>query len=56
VNKEVLFGIIYNPIQDELFTAQKGQGAKRNGAPIQVSKCNTLKVVDSLAGQVFIVT
>lgn len=47
VNKEVIFGIIYNPILDELFTAQKGQGAKRNGASIHVSQCDVLKVLSN---------
>jgi myo-inositol-1(or 4)-monophosphatase len=27
VNKEVLYGIIYNPLTDEIFYAEKGQGA-----------------------------
>lgn len=30
-------GIVYNPYLDELFTAEKGMGAYRNGEPIHVS-------------------
>lgn len=42
VNKELRAGIVYNPITDELFAAQAGKGATKNGFPIQVSKtkCN----------------
>ena len=32
------FGIVYNPILDELFTAIKGQGAYKNGKEIKVSQ------------------
>ena len=31
------YGAIYNPISDELYSAQAGGGARRNGAPIHVS-------------------
>lgn len=37
VNKDLRAGIVYNPITDELFTAQKGKGAHKNGFPIHVS-------------------
>jgi len=43
VNKEVLFGVIYNPILDDMYVAQKGKGASRNGNPIHVSHCDSLK-------------
>lgn len=33
----VELGVIYNPMLDELFTAERGKGAFRNGAPIAVS-------------------
>lgn len=35
---EILAGAIYHPILDELFYAQKGGGAFRNGEPMQVSE------------------
>jgi len=40
---EVKVGVIYNPCLDELFVAEKGQGAILNGKPIQVSTISTLK-------------
>ncbi len=36
VHSEVVAGIVYNPYHDELFFAQKGKGAVRNGTPIHV--------------------
>ena len=35
---ELIAGIIYDPLRDELFTTEKGKGAYLNGASIQVSK------------------
>jgi myo-inositol-1(or 4)-monophosphatase len=34
---ESRLGVVYSPVLDELFVAQKGQGASLNGQPIQVS-------------------
>lgn len=34
---EILYGVVYDPTRDELFTAEKGQGATLNGNPIRVS-------------------
>jgi myo-inositol-1(or 4)-monophosphatase len=34
---EVVLGVTYDPMRQELFTAQKGQGAFLNGKPISVS-------------------
>ena len=31
-------GVVYNPISDELYSARTGNGAHRNGAPIQVTQ------------------
>lgn len=39
---EALVGVVYDPCRDELFTAQKGQGAFLNGKKISVSKIDTL--------------
>jgi myo-inositol-1(or 4)-monophosphatase len=36
-------GVVYDPTRDELFAAQKGQGAQLNGKPIHVSKASQLK-------------
>jgi len=41
-NKKPVFGIIYVPISDELFVAQKDQGATLNGKPISVAKTRPL--------------
>lgn len=37
-----LVAVVYNPVTNELFTAQKGQVARRNGEPLHVSAHNTL--------------
>jgi myo-inositol-1(or 4)-monophosphatase len=36
-------GAVYNPMTDEMFAAQAGGGAFRNGAPIQVSRRSGLQ-------------
>ncbi|XP_060525684.1 uncharacterized protein LOC132701612 [Cylas formicarius] len=43
INKDLVFGIAYNPFMDELFTAIKGQGAYLNGEQIRVSGEKDLK-------------
>ena len=42
-NKEAYMAVVYNPILDELYTAQKDQGAFLNGKKISVSKDTELK-------------
>jgi myo-inositol-1(or 4)-monophosphatase len=37
VSKEIVLGVVYNPILDELFVAEKGKGATLNGNHLQVS-------------------
>jgi len=37
---EVIFGAVYNPYLDEMFYAEKGCGAYKNGKPISVSERN----------------
>ncbi len=41
--KQVLSGVIYNPILDELFVAELNKGAFLNGRRLFVSKCNKLE-------------
>jgi myo-inositol-1(or 4)-monophosphatase len=41
-NGDVLFGVIYDPVLDELFTAEKGSGACLNGRKIRVSSTDKL--------------
>jgi len=36
--EDVLLGLIYDPLRDEMFSAQKGKGAFLNGSPIHVSR------------------
>ena len=35
---EIIAGVVYDPLRDELFTAEKGKGAYLNGSPIHVSR------------------
>ncbi|MBM3156493.1 MAG: inositol monophosphatase [Chloroflexi bacterium] len=45
---DVLLGIVYDPLRDEMFHAQKGKGAFLNNSPISVTR--KTKVQDSLIG------
>ncbi len=38
-----VFGVVYNPFTDEIFTAERGKGAYCNGERIHVSDVKTLK-------------
>ena len=40
---ESIAGCIYDPVRDEMFAAERGGGARLNGAPIQVSKLARLE-------------
>tara|TARA_B100001123_G_scaffold16302_1_gene18463 strand:- start:340 stop:1125 length:786 start_codon:yes stop_codon:yes gene_type:complete len=42
-NKEIICGIIYDPIKDEMFTAEKGQGSYLNNHRMRVSSRAQLK-------------
>ena len=35
-------GVIFDPMADELFTAERGCGARRNGEPIRVTECRDM--------------
>ncbi|GAX90200.1 inositol monophosphatase family protein [Effusibacillus lacus] len=41
---EVIAGVIYDPLRDEMFSARRGGGAYMNGEPIHVSEEETLSV------------
>eukprot|EP00210_Caulerpa_lentillifera_P008127 g7761.t1 len=41
-NREPIVGVVYNPVLDELFAAEKGKGAFKNGEKIQTSQTNVL--------------
>lgn len=47
----VVLGVVYNPVLDEMFTAAKGRGAFLNARPVAVSRTDTLE--KSLAGMGF---
>jgi len=42
IKGEVVWGAVYNPAFDEIFTARVGRGAQCNGAPIHVSSTGSL--------------
>jgi myo-inositol-1(or 4)-monophosphatase len=48
---ELLAGVLYDPTRDEMFSAERGQGATLNGKPIQVSQ--TKRLSESLLGTGF---
>ena len=39
---QVVVGVVYNPIMEEMFTAVRGKGAFLNGSPIHASACSSL--------------
>ncbi len=39
----VQMGVVYDPMRDELFAAERGQGARRNGHALQVSQVTELQ-------------
>ena len=41
-NEEVIAGVVYDPLNRELFAAEHGAGARLNGAPMHVSKARSL--------------
>jgi len=43
VNKQIVLGVIYVPLVDELFTAVKGKGSFLNGKPIHVAGATKLQ-------------
>jgi myo-inositol-1(or 4)-monophosphatase len=46
--KDVLLGIVHDPLRDEMFSARKGNGAVLNNSPIHVTAKKTVK--ESLIG------
>lgn len=39
---EMVLGIVYDPLREEIFTAEKGKGAFLNGRPIRVSSVSSM--------------
>src|SRR4029453_11551217 len=46
IDGRIELGVVYDPIAEELFVAERGAGARLNGEPVQVSERATL--VDGL--------
>ena len=42
-NEDIILGVTYDPVRNELFQAQRGKGAYLNQSPIQVSKIGSLQ-------------
>jgi len=42
-NGVVILGVVYDPMRDELFAAERGQGARCNGRKLQVSRATEFK-------------
>jgi len=42
-NQSVRLGAVYDPMRDEMFTAERGKGARLNGVPIRVSRAIELR-------------
>src|ERR1700733_9869630 len=40
---ELVAGVVYDPLRDEMFSVEKGKGAWLNGRPIDVSKTDKLQ-------------
>ena len=40
---EMVAGVIYDPLRDEMFSAARGEGARLNGEPIHVSRTRALQ-------------
>jgi histidinol-phosphatase len=40
---EITTGVVFNPVNNELYTARKGEGAFLNGEPLRVSPCDAMK-------------
>jgi myo-inositol-1(or 4)-monophosphatase len=43
ISKKPVLGVVYDPIREELFVAERGKGAYLNGSPINVSQTKELK-------------
>lgn len=42
MRKQVVVGMVLDPVRDELFTARSGQGARLNGQPLQLKRLTEL--------------
>jgi myo-inositol-1(or 4)-monophosphatase len=42
LNRDIILGLIYDPLRDDIFTSEKGCGAFLNGKPVKVSNVTDL--------------
>jgi myo-inositol-1(or 4)-monophosphatase len=42
-NNEPLLGVVFDPLHDEMFCAERGKGSRLNGAPLRVSATPSLE-------------
>lgn len=47
VNKQIVLGLVNNPVQAKIYSAKLGQGAFCNDQPIHVSDCENVSLVGS---------
>ncbi|NIP31482.1 MAG: inositol monophosphatase [Candidatus Dadabacteria bacterium] len=52
-NGEIIYGLVYDPVKYEMFTAEKQKGAKINGKEIKVSKTKLLEKALVVSGTFF---
>jgi myo-inositol-1(or 4)-monophosphatase len=46
IDGRIEVGVVFDPIGEELYTAERGEGARLNGSPLSVSACSEL--IDAL--------
>ncbi len=42
-NNEPLLGVVFDPLHEEIFSAERGKGSRLNGAPLRVSATTSLE-------------
>lgn len=51
VRKEIVIGIIYNPILEEMYRSRKGNGSYLNDRPIKCSRVETVRKSTIVCGK-----
>lgn len=51
VRKEIVIGIIYNPIFEEMYRSRKGNGSYLNDRPIKCSRVETVRKSTIVCGK-----
>lgn len=50
IRGEIALGVVYDPLREEIFLAEKGKGATMNGRPIRVSKIEKINAALLVTG------